>query len=413
METIWAGIDWGDREHAVSCIDGNGNELFGFRADHSAEGLAEIARRIAQAGAVRGVAVETRHNLVVRKLIEAGLAVYPINPKVAKAWRDCHGAEPPKSDAGDAWVLARGLREHGDRLRPLSPEDPDVRRLGMLCADESALIAERTSLVNRLKAALKQYYPTALEWFRDWTSPPAWDFVIGFDRPQSLAEAPKRRLAGFLKSRGLKLTKPRLEKIERRKAALDWPCDPAAAEAKALLAVSLCRQLKTLDASLKTYRKRIEALYNELPDAEIFSSLPGAGSKLAPRLMAEFGCRGETCPDAESFKKLAGCVPVTLQSGRLDLKKFRRACRKRFRNTMQQFAFQTVKYSAWARAFYDNCRDRGQSHNLALRNLASKWINIIWRMWMDRTTYDEKLYIASLVKHKSPIAERLKPISAS
>jgi len=100
-------------------------------------------------------------------------------------------------------------------------------------------------------------------------------------------------------------------------------------------------------------------------------------------------------------------VPVTEKSGRLDVKKFRRSCRKGFRNTMHLFAFQSTMHSAWARAFYDNCKARGQSHNLALRNLAAKWIKIIWRMWRDGKPYDEQVYVASLIKHGSPLAAEL------
>ncbi len=51
-----------------------------------------------------------------------------------------------------------------------------------------------------------------------------------------------------------------------------------------MLALSL---VKMLFALLSEYRKRIEELFESHPDHDLFGSLPGAGPKLAPRLLGE------------------------------------------------------------------------------------------------------------------------------
>jgi hypothetical protein len=259
-------------------------------------------------------------------------------------------------------------------------------------ADECALIGQRTALVNQLQAALKEYYPSALEWFSDWTSPTAWDFVLTFPRPEALQRASRRKACGFLRAHHtclpvgmVGLTPLWQGRVDQRDQAAAWPSDPPTVEAKEFLAVALAKQLRTLQANLEAYRKRIEELYQQHPDAFLFSSLPGAGPKLGPRLLTHFGTdRDRFTPacrrgrSAQSLQQLSGTVPVTRQSGRRRDVVIRRACQKPFRKTMHLFAFQTIERSAWARAFYDQARQAGQPHSLALRNLASKWPLSLW-----------------------------------
>ena len=67
--------------------------------------------------------------------------------------------------------------------------------------------------------------------------------------------------------------------------------------------------------------------------------------------------------------------------------------------------------SGWARAYYDQQRQRGTSHQAALRALAFKWTRIIFRCWKDRTPYDEAKYCQSLKLRGSNLASHLEAIS--
>ncbi len=42
-------------------------------------------------------------------------------------------------------------------------------------------------------------------------------------------------------------------------------------------------------------------------------------------------------------------------------------------------------------------------HNAAIRALAFKWIRILWRCWVDRTSYNESRYLSALRKRHSPL----------
>jgi len=77
------------------------------------------------------------------------------------------------------------------------------------------------------------------------------------------------------------------------------------------------------------------------------------------------------------------------------------------KQTFHEFADQSIRYSAWARAYYDLQRSRGKDHHAALRALAFKWIRIIFRCWKDRQPYDETVYIASLRRRGSPVTEKM------
>lgn len=406
METLngarWAAVDWGNDQHSACVLDESGKEVDAFVVSHSAEGLADLVARLRRHASVLGVAVETTRSLLIQKLLDAAFAVYPVNPKVSYAWRAGWKVAAPKTDASDARVLADGLRQRHDHMRPLNPDDPLTRRLRLLCADEQRLIGRRTDLVNALQSALKEYFPEAPAWFDDWTSPAAWDFILAFSTPEALAKASRKKLYGFLKSHHIGLHPIWQERVERR-AAISWPSDPATVEAKSLLAVSLAKELRALQASLDQYRERIEALFGDHPDASLFSSLPGAGPKLAPRLLSHFGTDRARFAEADSVRQLSGAAPVTVRSGHSQRVRIRRECQHDFRNTLHMFAFSSMAKSEWARAFYDQKRRSGQSHPLALRNLAGKWLQILCRMWQTRRPYDEARYIAALVRHRSPL----------
>jgi transposase len=143
------------------------------------------------------------------------------------------------------------------------------------------------------------------------------------------------------------------------------------------------------------------------PDANIFQALPGAGAAMAPRLLAAMGSDRERLTNAQEVQQLSGIAPVTKQSGKSKSVHRRFAASKFLRQTFHEFATHSIKHSAWAKAYYDMMRDRGNKHQAAVRALAFKWIRIIFRCWKDRTLYDELAYTTALIKRQSPILKYL------
>jgi transposase len=407
-EETWVGLDWGDAEHAVALLRPATGELDRFTVPHTPAGMAQLRARLAAAGVVRGVAIERPRHLVVDELLTAGYTVYPINPKVAKAWRKVRGVQPSKTDARDAEMLARGLFQNWRQERALTPDDPQTAELHGLCHDEMALIAERTEKVQQLQAALKAYYPEALDWFVDWTTKTSWDFVAAFPDAATLRAASRKKLCGFFAKRGLGPRACWLTKIDGRAAAPAWHADPVMITVQSLRVATLVQCLHTLEAALAVYAKRIGAVYDAHPDAAIYESLPGAGAKLAPRLLVLFGANRSRYDDAGGPQKLSGTVPVTEGSGKHRQDKFRWACRPEARQTMHLFADCSRHQCLWAQTFYLQARAGGDGHAEALRKLGAKWLKIIFRMWQERQPYDEARYLNALIKHGSPLIPRMR-----
>ena len=402
---LWVGFDWADEEHQVCVVDDDGKVVDAFAVPHQAKDLNALAPRLRSLGHVAGVAIETPRHLAACKLLAEGLPVYPINPDVSHKWCQALSTSGATSDPSQAFALADGLRHHHARLRVLAPNDVETRKLALLCQTDEDLIKHRTALVNELQACLKGFYPAVFEWFKDWTSPSAWDFVVAFPTPDALAKAPKKRLCGFLKGHHIGLSPKWQERVERRAEATNWPRDLIAEAAMPLRVKALVALLRTLKSQLDDLRRRLATAFEHHPDGAVFASLPHGGEKLAPRLLVHFGSERDRYESARSVEQLAGCVPVTKQSGKTKRISFRRACQKPFRNTLHQYALASLQGSDWARACYDMLRERGQSNARALRGVGGRWIRIIYRMWMTGTPYNEAVYLASLVRHGSPIID--------
>lgn len=397
----FVGFDWSEDKHDVVVVDRGGKAVLTLTFADTAEGWAELRQKLAPLGKV-GVAIETSRGPAVERLLAAGYAVYPMNPKSATRYRDRKAPSGAKDDKLDAWSFADALRTDGHAWRPLRPEDPQTQLLRLLCRDEIALIEQRTALANQLRHALREYYPAAVEAFDDWTMPAAWEFVLRFPTPQELAQAGKRRWEKFLHIH--RLARPttyekRLE-VFARAAAFVSPSESVTA-AKSLLAMAIVAQLRTLEKLLKDYRRRIEQAFADHPDSDIFNSLPGGGQKLAPRLLGELGANREVFESAESLQRHAGTAPVTRKSGKNRCVFVRRMCNKVLRATVHLWADESRRSCAWADAYYRRKKSQGASHAQAIRCLGQRWLKIVWRMWQERTCYDEARHMRSLAKSGS------------
>ena len=101
------------------------------------------------------------------------------------------------------------------------------------------------------------------------------------------------------------------------------------------------------------------------------------------------GPTGPAGTPPRSCRRTPGIAPVTERSGKSLWVHHRLACPKFVKQTFHEFADQSIRFSRWARAYYDQQRARGNDHHAALRALAYKWIRILFRCWKERQPYDE------------------------
>lgn len=405
--THFAGFDWASDHHDVVVVDRMGQIVENFRFDDSAEGWSSFRKKMSPFPAL-AVAIETSSGPSVDRLLDASYSVYPIQPKSAKAYRTRKAPSGVKDDVLDAWSLADALRTDGSAWRPLKPEDPLTMELRLLCRDEKELIEERTAKVNQLQAALHDYYPAALEAFNDWTAQSAWSLVELFPTPQALQNAGKRKWEKFLHAHKLARPETYQKRLDIFARATAFCGSAPATAAKSLLAVSLVKLLHALEARLKLYRERIQAIYDQHPDRDWFGSLPiSVEGKTAPRLLAELGTDRERFEDANALQCHAGTAPVRFKSGQIEKAYLRRACNKHLRFAIHWFADLSRDKCSWAAAYYTQKRSQGKTHACALRCLGQRWIKILWKMWTTKTPYNPELHQQNQLKHGSWVLKLL------
>jgi transposase len=393
-------LDWASDHHDLVVVDRAGELVESLTFAHSGPGWKQLREKLASYPGL-GIAVETNQGAAVQQLIEAGLEVYPVNPKSAQRYRERKAPSGVKDDQLDAWSLADALRLDGHSWRVLVPEDPLIEQLRLLCRDEIALIEQRTVLVNQLMQALREYYPAALEAFDNWTKDYTWRFLESFPTPEKLQSAGKRRWEKFLHTHKLWRPDTASKRLEIFARATAFRGSPAQTVAKSLLALSCARVLLTLERQLLAYRAAIEKLFAEHPDSGLFGSLPGAGPKLAPRLLAEMGDNRDRFQGPQSLQCHAGTAPITIQSGQIRRHRLRHACDLTLRSTVHQWADHSRKTCPWAQTYYRAHRAKGQSHACALRCLGQRWLKILWKMWQTGTRYDAELHARNQLKHGS------------
>lgn len=66
---------------------------------------------------------------------------------------------------------------------------------------------------------------------------------------------------------------------------------------------------------IKTYDEGIETLFDTLPDAGLFKSLPRMRLCMGPRMLAALRDNRDWFNSAEEIQKYAGIAPVTERSG--------------------------------------------------------------------------------------------------
>jgi hypothetical protein len=276
-----------------------------------------------------------------------------------------------------------------------------VRQLRSLCRDEIALIAQRTSLVNQLIKALYDYYPAALEAFDDWTVPITWAFIERYPTPSALVAAGKRKWQNFLylhRSYREDCNQRRMEVFSR---AEQFQGTEAAIAAKSTHALALVKLLQCLESQIKHYHEQIMERFQKHPEHQIFASLPGAGERLAPRLLAELMNAPECVRNAQWLQSQAGMAPVSYQSGQVSVVHLRRQCNRVLQNTVHLWADQSRQRCEWARVYYKAHRDKGQSHACAIRCLGMRWLKIVSAMVRNRTPYDPQLHARNQLRHGS------------
>ncbi len=405
----YIGLDWADERHAVHLQTAEG-AIEHFELEQTPAVLHEWVARLQQrfAGGKIAVALEQRKGAVIHALLQYDCFVlYPINPKALARYREAFRTSGAKDDPLDSALLLDLVVRHRDQLRAWVPDTGEARKLQALCEQRRKLVNQRVALTNRLTSLLKQYFPQALEWVGDVASVQACDFLTPWPTLAAVQRVRPHTLRQFYRAHNCR----KADVIETRLAAIacarPLTTDAAVVEPLSLSVQAYATQLRAILAAIHTFDDRIAQVFAAHADHDVFTSFPGAGDVCAPRLAAAFGTDRSRWGSAAELQAHSGIAPVTERSGKSAWVHHRLACPKFVKQTFHEFADQSIRFSRWARAYYDQQRARGNDHHAALRALAYKWIRILFRCWQKRNPYDEQTYIDTLRRRGSPLAKNI------
>jgi transposase len=393
---LFVGDDWAEDHHDVEVMDGSGRRLAKARLP---EGVAGMARLHAMIGDLVGeevdqdvevlVGIETDRGPWVRALVATGYTVLAVNPLQAARFRDRLGVSGAKSDAGDAHVLADMVRTHSHELRPVAGDSVEADAVKVVARTHKTLIWERTRHTQRLRHALRDYFPAALVAFEDLDAADTLELLGKAPTPVRAARLTIAQISGALKRARRKNIAEKAAAVQAalRVEHLGQPevvATAYAASVQALIAV-----LTVLNTQVKTLQGQVEAHFGRHPAAEIVLSQPGLGPILGARVLAESGDDPDRYTSAKARKNYACTSPITRASGRKKVALARFVHNDRLIDALLTQAFSALSRSPGARAYYDRHRARGAGHNAALRQLANRLVGILHGCLKTGTHYDE------------------------
>ena len=337
---------------------------------------------------VGGVAIERPDGPLVEAMIDGGLDVFVIAPRMLKALRQRYGATGAKSDPA--------MRTCSQTCcEPTGTGCGDARRLAetkvlrALTRTRKDLVEARVGLVNQLRAQLDLCFPGAIGLFRELDSAASIAFLRRYPTTASAAKLTEARLGAFLRRIGYCGRKPVARAARWVREAPVAGLSGVELGGRAVCVGALVDAIEVTNARARELEAEIVERLESHADGQIFTSLPRAGRGVrAASLLSEIGDVRERFPDEDALAALSGVAPVTRASGKAKSVSFRWACDKKLRNALIDFAEDSRHASPWAAKIYAEAIARGKRHPHAVRILARAWVRVIWRMWQDGEAYE-------------------------
>jgi len=386
-------LDWADQEHAWALeVAGSGKREHG-KLEQTPEAIEAWAVELATRFGGRPVAVgleQARGALIYALQKYSHLVLYPIHPSTSSAYRTAMFPSGGKDDPVDADLQLDLLTHHRDRLRRLQLDTEETRKLQLLTENRRQLVEERKAQTNRLTNLLKTIFPQVLKWFDALYSPIAVAFLQRWPTLPQVQQEDEETLRQFFHQHGSRSDSRMEKRLNEIRAAQPAIQDPAIIEPGVLMLHALLPVITALREGIAKLEEAGASVFAAHPDAAIFTSFPGAGAVLAPRLLVAFGTRRDRWNSVEEFQPYTGIPPITVRSGKSEWIHFRWGCSKFLRQSFHEFAEQSILQSEWAREFHHHQREvKKLDHHAAVRSLAYKWQRILFACWKNGTPYQE------------------------
>ncbi len=168
----------------------------------------------------------------------------------------------------------------------------------MVTRAHKTLIWERTRHTQRLRHALREYFPAALEAFEDLDAADTLELLAKAPDPASAARLTIAQISAALKRARRRDIAAKAAAIQAVLRAEHLGQPAVVTAAYAATTVPPIAVLGTLNEQVKVLQGQVEAHFGRHPDAEIILSQPGLGPILGARVLAEFGDDHDRYADA-------------------------------------------------------------------------------------------------------------------
>jgi transposase len=404
------GIDWADATHDM-CLQVTGSATREFsvlehRSDTIDAWVSTLRTRFP--GQPIAICLELHKGPIVSALRQDDfLGLFPINPLRLARYREAFTPSQAKDDPTDAELLLELLLQHRDQLKPLQPQSPTMRALEQLVEHRRRLVGDNVRLTNRLTSTLKHDFPHVLQWFHDKDTAIFCDFLTQWPTLKAVQLARRSTLERFFRDHHVRDADVITHRLDAIKSATPLTPDDGSITPNALLVQALVAQLRVTLHAIEAFDTAMAHRAQSHPDFPLLNALPGAGAVFAPRLLVAFGEPRDRDASADELQRYAGVAPVTERSGHKSWVHWRLQCPKFLRQTFVEWAAESTRHSFRARAYSQQQRDKGASHQAAVRALAFKWIRILFRCWQHRTRDEETIYLNALKRRGAPRLHRL------
>ena len=392
MGQVFVGHDWAEDHHDIEIRDGEGRRLGRARLPEGVEGVARFHALVAEHvedPAEVVVATETDRGLFVGSLVAAGYEVYAINPMSVARYRERHVTSGAKSDPGDAATLAELARTDRHHHRRIAGDSELAEAIKVLARAHQSLIWTRQRQVNQLRSTLREYYPAALQ-LGELSGPDALGVLAVAPTPSLGRTLSQKRIASAIARAGRqRRLEERAEEIQAVLRAEQLSAPAVVSEAMGASVAAVVAVIGELNTQIARLEAQLAEGFDQHPDAKTVRSLPGLGTVLGARVLAEFGDDPNRYADAKARKNYAGTSPITKASGKSRVVLARYARNRRLSDACYLWAFSAMSASPGARVFYDARRAAGDTHNRALRALANRLVGLLHGCLRHQTLYDE------------------------
>jgi hypothetical protein len=397
---LFIGDDWAEGHHDVVVQDEAGKMLARRRLPEGADGIARFHELVAAQLDGDGepdpaqviVVIETDRGPWVKALAAAGYRVYPANPRQAARHKESIANSGKKDDFFDAGCLADMGRTRRHQMRELAPDSDVAEAVKIAARAHQKLVWERTRHQLRMRSALREYFPAALEAYKELglTGKDTLELLQKAPDPESAARLTAAQVTAALKRAGRRGDLQ--ERAREIRAVLRAPhlgqpeviagAYAASVQAGAAVIAALNEQAKIMEA-------RVSALFRRHPDAGAYLSQPGIGDITGARILGELGDAPGRYASARARKNYAGTSPLTIASGKKKTVHARYIRNRHLIDALHAQALSALTASPGARLYYDQMRDRGIGHEDALRRVASRLTGILHGCLKTGTSYHE------------------------